>query len=127
MTDKRGTGHTFLEIDLGHFGRLLIKDDRAHDHDTGLYYETENGIDEVTGLVGPFAEYRREYGDAAFEAELKDQLADQNAALGGSSSSGSSSSFTRAGNFICDGCHKTFPPKDNQTPNGSKDICPDCF
>lgn len=125
MTDKRGTGHTFLEIDLGHFGRILVRDDNAQDTDAGVYFQNENGVEEVAGLVGGFSEYRDEYGDAAFEAELKDQLADQNAVLGGSSSS-SPSSFTRQGNFVCDGCHKTFPPKDNQTPSGSKDLCPDC-
>lgn len=114
---KAGTGDEFARFSLGALGELVIADDSYDDTDISIHVDLPDGT--KTNLNSQVGSFRRENGDAALEAALKDaaELREQEF---------TSPSDYGVGIFVCDGCHKSWPQRRNQTPNGTADTCPDC-
>lgn len=121
-TSKQGTGHEFLRLDLGKVGELVIVDDGAHDPDTDIRLLDASGNVVLDRRPSHFHQFRSDQGDAAFEAAL----------LGGqerheqTAAAQSTHTSYGVGHFVCDDCHRTWPSKRNQTPDGTTDTCPEC-
>lgn len=113
---KAGTGDEFVRIDLGVLGVLVVKDDGHDDPDISSLVEHDGGSVSFHTRANIV---RRNEGDAVLEAALKDAAEAHERRTSPPADYG-------VGIFVCDGCSRSWPRRQNQTPNQPDDTCPDC-
>lgn len=124
MTDDtfKGTGDVIAHVDLGPAGGFDVVDDG--DDDWHLKLDVVDSSGSSRSVAGMFKQAREEMGDDALRALLESISPDRARAPGGGPRP--SPLFDRPRAFVCDGCNRTWPGKDNQTPDGDDDVCPEC-
>lgn len=118
MTDDsfKGTGDLIGEVDFG-FGVLKVFDDGYEDSDVTVQWADDDSDDR--GILDGFARARYEHGDETVKAVLD--------ATDAPAAAHTTTTKRTPVSFKCDGCRLTWPWKDNQTPNDSQDMCPQCW
>ena len=116
-----GTGRTFAEVELpdGH-GTFVVKDDGDPDTFVAVGIETAGGHKSFRTLRQELAD------DEQFAEVLQATFAAASGSAASASGGGTSTSFNSAPVFKCNGCNKSWPRRQNQTPNKPEDTCPEC-
>ena len=131
MTDMRGTGDTFIEIELPGLGTWALKDDGDSDHWAAERFTADPGGPVQSGtnsLREALMDVRR--ADAMPDSDLK-QIIEQGvrAAVGDGGGSGARRPPRQKAHprtFLCDSCNLQNPWKWNVTPDGPENICRSC-
>lgn len=113
----QGTGEELGRIEIPDVGTVIFEDDGCGDSDTRIKFEDVDGRG-YSSLIATVPT-RNSEGD--------EHVVDRLASVGGGTvATDSGSGFERPGSFQCDDCGRTWPGKDNQTPDGDEDTCPEC-
>lgn len=117
-----GTGVEFCRIDLGEIGTVVVEDDGDPDPCASVRLAGDDGQHHPP-LFGPVTNARATHGDTRTLEMLQD--ASMDVTTDGTTSTSPSGPIVPQP-FKCDGCGLTWPGKDNQTPDGPEDWCPEC-
>lgn len=115
------TGDEIGRIDLGAFGSLVIADDGFDDYDVNVIIEDNDGLEHT--VAGRFRAEREDTNEGDVFADLIDAT---DAGTDNMPADPSDALRFTAGPFVCDGCNRTWPGKQNQTPDADTDVCPEC-
>lgn len=116
-----GTGDPLVEVELpGDHGTFVLKDDGDNDAYVGW------ALSDGNGETSSWTSLRREIDD---DEQFIDIL---EAAFGGDTTDDAladgetQTAFNSAPVFKCDDCNRSWPRRQNQTPDQPTDTCPEC-